>query len=146
MINVLLVDDHVYIRKAIWYLMETTQDIKVVATASNGMEAVTAARFSQPDVIIMDISMPVMDGLDATGQILADFPDMRILMLSGHDDREYIKRAMEVGASGYILKESVVSELLEAIRSLYSGRRYFCRQILGKIKANIGDNSDSWSG
>lgn len=95
MITVLLVDDHVHIRKAIWYLLETTRDIRVIATASNGAETVTAARFNHPDVVIMDISMPVMNGLDATRQILADFPRMRVLMLSSYDDQGHIQMAIE---------------------------------------------------
>src|ERR1044071_3247113 len=109
MITVLLVDDHVYIRKAVWYLLETTSDIKVVATASNGKEAITATRFNNPNVVIMDISMPVMDGLEATRQILADFPETRVLMLSSYDDEEFIKKALEAGASGYIVKEAIAS-------------------------------------
>src|SRR5215216_2010967 len=135
MINVLLVDDHIYIRKAIWYLLQTTRDMQVVAIASNGAEAVIAARFNHPDVIVMDISMPQMDGLEATRQILAEFPGTRVLMLSGYDDEEYIKRALEAGAAGYIVKEAIASQLLQAIRSLYNGSRYFCQEVADKVGA-----------
>ena len=143
MITVVLADDHVYIRKAIWYLLETTSDVKVVATASNGKEAIMAARFNHPDVVIMDISMPVIDGLEATRQILEDFRDIRVLMLSGHNDLMHIRHAMEVGASGYVLKESIASEILEAIRSVYSGSRYFSREIAEKADLYIDNDSNS---
>ena len=146
MITVVLVDDHAYIRKAIWYLLETTPDIKVVATASNGKEAIMAARFNHPDVVVMDISMPVMDGLEATHQILTDFPNTRVLMLSGHNDPNYIRHALEVGASGYVLKEAIVSEILEAIRSVYGGSRYFCREIADKASLYIDSDIDSRAG
>ena len=143
MITVLLVDDHVYIRKAIWYFLETTRDIRVIATASNGAEAVTAARFNPPDVVIMDISMPVMNGLDATRQILADFPHMRVLMLSSYDDQGHIQMALEAGAAGYIVKEAIVSELVEAIRSLYSGWRYCSHEIAYKVNSYVEEDSDN---
>ena len=143
MINVLLVDDHIYIRKAIQYLLAITKDINVVATASNGVEAVTAARFSQPDVVVMDISMPVMDGLDATRKILQEYPVMRVLMLSSFDTEEYILRALKAGATGYMVKNAIAGELVEAIRSLYGGMRYFCRQIRDKVNLYIEQDSDS---
>ena len=102
------------------------------------------ARFNNPDVVVMDISMPVMDGLEATRQILADFPETRVLMLSSYDDEEFIKKALEAGASGYIVKEAIASELLQAIRSLYRGKRYFCREISDKVNSFIEMDSDSW--
>ena len=146
MINVVLVDDHVYIRKAIWYLLEITIDMRVVATASNGQEGVMAVRFNRPDVVIMDISMPVMDGLEATRQILKDFPDTRVLMLSSYDDQEFIRRTLESGASGYMVKEAIAGQLLGAIRSLYNGRRYFCREIIDKVGSYSEEDSNSWAG
>lgn len=146
MITVVIVDDHVYIRKAIWYLLEMAHDTKVVATASNGSEAITAARLHRPDVVLMDISMPIMDGLEATRQILADFPNTRVLILSSYDDPEFIKRALECGASGYMVKEALASQLLEAVRALYKGKRYFSREITDKVGSLIEKDSDSWAG
>jgi two-component system, NarL family, nitrate/nitrite response regulator NarL len=146
MISVVLADDHVHVRKAIWYLLQMARDIQVVATASNGVEAVMAARFNRPDVVIMDISMPQMDGLEATHQILADFPSTKVLMLSGHNDEAYIKRPLDAGAAGYIVKEAVVSQLLEAVRSIYDGKRYFCREVADKVYSYIDEDSNSWAG
>lgn len=138
MIKVLLVDDHIYIRKAIRQLLETTRYIQVVATACNGIEAVDKAHSHRPDIVIMDISMSLMDGLEATRQILADIPDIRVLMLSSHDNQEYIQSALEAGAVGYVVKEAIAREMLEAIRSLFGGGRYFCREIIDKVDQRMG--------
>ena len=143
MITVVIVEDHIYIRKAIWYLLEMAHDTKVVATASNGLEAITAARLHRPDIVIMDISMPVMDGLQATRQILADFPNTRVLMLSSYDDTEFIKRALESGARGYMVKEALASQLLEAIHALCDGRRYFSREIVDKVGSFLEQDRDN---
>ena len=145
MINILVVDDHILIREVIRTFLETTPDIQVVATAENGIEAVTATRQHRPDVVIMDISMPHMDGLEATRQILNNFPNTRVVMLSSHDDPVYIRNALEAGAKGYVFKDAMTNELLEAIRSLYHGRRYFSNQIASKVDQYIDEDSESWA-
>jgi DNA-binding NarL/FixJ family response regulator len=142
MITVLLADDHVYIRKTISYLLGMAQDIKVVDTASNGKEAIISARFNHPDVVVMDISMPVMDGIEATRQILAELPETRVLMLSSYSDLQNIKRALHAGAVGYMVKDSIASEILVGIRSLFKGKRYFSSEIADKVSTFIED-SDS---
>ena len=144
MISVLIVDDHILIREVIKTFLETTPDIQVVATAENGIESVTATRQHRPDVVIMDISMPYMDGLEATRQILNDFPNTRVVMLSSHDNPVYIRNALEAGAKGYIVKDEITNELIEAVRSLYHGRRYFCRQVANLIDQYIDKDSDIW--
>jgi two-component system, NarL family, nitrate/nitrite response regulator NarL len=146
MIRVLLVDDHAYIRKGIRYLLETTQDIEVVATASNGIEAVAKARAHQPDVVIIDISMPFMNGIEATKQILECCPSTHVLGLSIFPDKEYVQSALQAGAQGYVLKDKIGDELLEAIRSIYSGRRFFSRKIAGIIHSYIEEDNESWVG
>lgn len=147
MIAVLLVDDHAYIRRGIRYLLETTPDIRVIATASNGIEAVTQARLHQPDVVILDISMPLMNGIEATQQIRAGCPRTHVLTLSIYDSPEYVKGALQAGAHGYVLKENIADELLEAIRSLHSGRRYFSRKLAGRIDLYLNEeDQDSWAG
>ena len=145
MISVLIVDDHILIREVIKTFLETTPDIQVVATAENGIESVTATRQHRPDVVIMDISMPYMDGLEATRQILNDFPNTRVVMLSSHDNPVYIRNALEAGAKGYIVKDAMTTELLEAIRSLYHGRRYFSHQIADAVNQYVDEDNESWA-
>src|SRR5687768_11163275 len=104
MINVLVVDDNGPIRKSLHNLIETADDIKIVDIATNGVEAVEKAHSHRPDVAVMDISMPFMDGLEATEHIRECCRLTRVIMLSGLKDPEYVRRALEVGAKGYVLK------------------------------------------
>ena len=129
MITVLLVDDHVNLRKSLRYMLESSEDIQVIATASNGVEAVTEARKHCPDVTIMDISMPIMDGIEATRQIHQHCQLTRVVMLSILDNPEYVQRALEVGAVGFVLKDAIAKDLLAAIRALVAGKQYFSHQI-----------------
>ncbi|MDQ2690490.1 MAG: response regulator transcription factor [Chloroflexota bacterium] len=129
MITVLLVDDHLYFRKSLRYMLDSNDDIQVVATASNGVEAVAEARKHCPDVTVMDISMPVMDGIEATRQIQQHCQLTRVVMLSILDNPEYIQRALDVGAVGYVLKDAIAKDLLAAIRALSAGKQYFSHQI-----------------
>jgi len=134
MITVLLVDDHSYIRKGIRYLLESLGDIEVVATASNGIEAVAKARLYQPHIVIIDISMPLMNGIEATRQIRKNCPATRVLILSIYEDPFYVKSAAQAGATGYVLKDGLPNELLEAIHSLYNKRPYFSRKIASLLE------------
>lgn len=129
MIFVLLVDDHAIILKNLQYLIEKSEDIQDVATASSGMEAVAQANSRCPDIVVMDISMPLMDGIEATRQILLQCPLTRVLMLSTYDSPDYVRRALEVGAKGYVLKDSMANELPDAIRTLFMGNYYFSQKI-----------------
>ena len=129
MITVLLVDDHSYIRKGLRYLLESLGHVEVVATATNGIEAVAKASKHQPDIAIIDISMPLMNGIEATRQIREKCPATHVLALSIYDDPLFVKNAVQAGATGYVLKEGLPHELLEAIRSLYNGRSYFSHKI-----------------
>jgi DNA-binding NarL/FixJ family response regulator len=133
MIAVLLVDDHTYIRKGIQDLLEAVPDVNVVDSASNGIEAVAKAHTHQPDVVVIDISMPLMNGIEAATQIAASCPRSRILALSLYDHPDYVRGALEAGASGYILKDAIGDELVEAIRFLHQGKRYFSRKVAGLI-------------
>ena len=129
MINVLVVDDSEPVRKSLRYLIETADDIKIVATAINGIEAVEIARSDQPDVAVMDISMPVMNGIEATEHIRECCRLTRVIIFSGLNDPESVRRAIEVGAKGYVLKDEAASDLLEGIRTVHRGERYFSHQI-----------------
>ncbi|OEC03558.1 chemotaxis protein CheY [Lysinibacillus sphaericus] len=126
MIKILLVDDHVLIRKGIALLLGNYSDITVVGEASDGEEAIQLAYQTEPNVILMDISIPNgLDGFTATKEIKKNLPDTKIIMLTMHNEIAYIQQAMEVGADGYILKNSQGGEMYEAIQSVYTGRRYY---------------------
>ena len=132
MITILLVDDHDAILKSLRFLIEKTKDMRVVATASNGIEAVAHVTLLCPDIIVMDISMPQMDGIEATRQILLLCQLTRVLMLSTYDTPDYIKRAIEVGANGYVLKDTIGNDLLDGIRTLsVDNKHYFSQKIAG---------------
>ena len=129
MITVHLVDDHAAIRQILQNIIEKTDDIQVVATASNGIEALAHVSSGCPDIIVMDISMPQMDGIEATRQILVLCGLTRILMLSTYDTPDYIRRALEVGANGYVLKDTLGNDLLDGIRTLSEDKNYFSLKI-----------------
>jgi DNA-binding NarL/FixJ family response regulator len=129
MITVLLVDDHLQVRNSLQYMLETAGDIQVVASASDGVEAVSEARKYCPHVAVMDISMPLMDGIEATRQIGEFCRTTRVMMLSIFDSPEYVQRALDVGAAGYVLKDAVGNDLLAGVRALSAGKRYFSRTI-----------------
>jgi DNA-binding NarL/FixJ family response regulator len=129
MITVLVVDDNGPIRKSLRTLLESADDIKLVDTASNGIEAVEKARLHRPDVAVMDISMPLMDGLEATEHIRECCRLTRVIILSGFDTPEYIQRGLEVGAKGYVLKDEANQDLLEAIHIVHQGNHYFSMKI-----------------
>ena len=141
MITVLLVDDHASLRKSLRYLLEATNNIKVVAEASDGNDALFHVNSACPDVAVIDISMPLMDGIETTRQIHLRCQFTRVIMLSIHDNPEYVQRALEVGALGYILKDTIAGELLEAIRTVYEGKHYFSQKI-----AEIANKHLPWKG
>ena len=121
-IRVLIVDDHGIVRAGIHSLLEEQPDIEVVGEAAGGEEATAKARELQPDLVLMDIAMPGMNGIEATRQIKRELPDTHILVLSVHSDEEFFFPALKAGASGYILKEAEPQELLHAIRAVHQGQ------------------------
>jgi len=125
MIKVLLVDDHAVLRDGLRFLLEAEGDIQIIGTAANGQEAVEQATLDCPDVVMMDISMPVMNGIEATKQICAICENTKVVILSMYHTNDYIQRALDVGAAGYLLKDSAGAELVAAIRTLHAGKPYF---------------------
>lgn len=123
-IRVMLVDDHDVIRFGLKSFLDTQSGIEVVAEASNGQEAITQAVETQPDVILMDITMPGMDGIEATRQLKTRCPDCLILALTVHEDKEYFIQMLAAGASGYITKQTASEELVEAIETVAKGYVY----------------------
>jgi two-component system response regulator NreC len=120
-IRLMLVDDHTLVREGIRRIIQEQPNMKVVGEATDGRQALTQAAELQPDIILMDIAMPAMNGLEATEIIKNRFPQIGVLLLTVHDDREYLFRALEVGASGYVLKEAETQELVLAIQAVYHG-------------------------
>lgn len=123
-VRLIIADDHKLFREGIVNLLSDVDDIEIIGQADNGQEAVDKTLNLRPDVIIMDIGMPVVNGIEATEKILREMPDIRILALSMHSDSQYIKGMLKAGAAGYVYKNCNFEELLEAIRTVYSGKKY----------------------
>lgn len=128
-IKVMIVDDHQVVLDGFVARLELEHDIDVVATASNGMEAIQTLRQHQPDVVLMDVSMPIMNGLEAVEQIKQFNPNVKVLMLTMHDNREYIMKVMQSGAMGYMLKDISSGKLIQAIKTVHQGSTYFCESV-----------------
>jgi len=120
-IRVLLAEDHTLVRKGLRALLDESDEITVIAEASDGREAISKVEERNPDVILMDISMPSLSGLEATRQICEQRPDAKILILTVHTSAEYILQALRAGASGYLLKEAAPTELIRAIKVVHQG-------------------------
>jgi DNA-binding NarL/FixJ family response regulator len=132
-IKILLAEDHHIIRQGLRALLATQADFEIVAEADNGRTAVKLARKHSPDVIIMDVSMPELNGMDATRQILREVNDAKVIALSMYSDKRFITGMLEAGVSGYLLKNCVAAELISAIRSVVKGQKYLSPQILGEV-------------
>ncbi|MBV6647724.1 MAG: response regulator transcription factor [Cyclobacteriaceae bacterium] len=128
-VKIVLVDDHEIVRNGIKLLLDDEEDLDVVGEASNGEEAIASVQTYQPDVVIMDIRMPLMNGIDATRKIKELQQEIKVLILSMHDDGEYIIKSVEEGADGYLLKDSSKPEFLKAIHTVSSGQKYFSGDI-----------------
>lgn len=120
-IRILLADDHTILRDGIRNLLDEEPDMEVVGEAEDGREAVQLAQQLKPDVVIMDIAMPLLNGVEATRQIKRDHPQCQVLVLTMHDDEEYIRQVLEAGALGYVLKYAAAGELFGAIRAVHRG-------------------------
>jgi two-component system response regulator NreC len=123
-ISIILVDDHGIIRQGLCSLLETQPDIEVVGQAENGYNAIELLREKQPDIVITDVTMPKLNGMDATRQITRSFPKVKVIGLSGHTDNSYVTGMLKAGASAYVLKHCLFDDLLEAIRVVNRGGRY----------------------
>lgn len=124
-IRVLLVDDHPLVLEGISARLEGEPSLEVVGMANNGQQALEKSAALNPDVVLMDISMPVMNGFEAAEQFRSEQPEVKVLILSMHDDREYIVKLIQCGAAGYVLKDVSSSELITAIETVFSGGSYF---------------------
>jgi DNA-binding NarL/FixJ family response regulator len=132
-IRVLLADDHTVVREGLRVLLEAEPDIAVVGEAENGRQAVQLARAKAPDVVIMDIAMPVLNGLEATRQIVKEVPGARVLVLSSHNDDEFVHQVTEACATGYLLKQTAALDLIKAVREAKRGNAFFSPAISKRL-------------
>lgn len=133
MIRVVIADDHTILRQGLKSLLESEEDLSIVGEASNGMEAVELSEELKPDIILMDISMPIMSGFEATAAIRTKVPETKILALTQHDSEEYLFKLISSGASGYVLKKTAASELVFAIRAACDGFAYLSPLMTKKL-------------
>jgi len=131
--KIVLVDDHILFRDGLKYVLEQNDQVKVIAEASDGLEFLGLLPGLSPDVILMDISMPRMNGIDATERALKDYPDLRIIGLSMFGDEQYYMSMIQAGAKGFILKESGYDELITAIMKVMNGDNFFSNKILTSL-------------
>ena len=143
-INILLVEDHVVVRESIRHSLEREENFNVVGEASNGEEAVEKAEELKPDVIVMDISMPNLNGIESTKKIKALQPSVAILILTAYDYPQYIFPLLEAGAAGYLLKDVSSNQLISSIRTVYNGEAVLhpsvARQVLARVHSGKGES------
>ena len=136
-LRIFLADDHAVVRAGLKTLVNAQPDMEVIGEASDGVSAWQQARDCQPDVVIMDISMPELNGAEATAQLKAACPDVKVLALSVHEDTGYLRKLLEAGASGYVLKRSAADALIQAIRIVASGGIFLDPLLAGKVVGNL---------
>jgi len=137
-IRVLLADDHPSFREGLERLLREEEDIEVVGQSSDGLEAVNMSRDLRPDVVILDVSMPKLNGVEATKQIKEACPDTSVLILSAYDNNPYVLSAIEYGADGYLLKSARYQEVITAIRAVYSGGKVLDSTVASKVFSQLG--------
>src|SRR5437868_6098768 len=138
-IRVLLADDHTVVRQGLRALLAAEGDIEVVGEAENGRQAIQLVKKLLPDVAVIDIAMPVLNGLEATRQITRSVPSTKVLILSSYSDDEYVQQLTEAGAAGYLVKQTASNELLKAIREAQRGNAYFSPAIAKRLRDQCRD-------
>jgi DNA-binding NarL/FixJ family response regulator len=133
-IKLVLADDHTVVREGLRALLMAEPDIEIVGEADNGRQAIQLAKQNLPDVVVMDIAMPVLNGIESTRQIARGVPGCKVLILSSYSDDEYVRQVTEAGAVGYLVKQTAASELLKAIREVSRGNVYFSPAIAKRLR------------
>jgi len=141
-ITVLLVEDHTLVRQGLRLLIEADGDIEIVGEAKTGREAVQMNGELHPEIIVMDIAMPLLNGLQATRQILKTSPTTKVLILSAHSDPEYIEQVVKAGALGYLIKHTSGEIVTKALRELHNGKTFFTHTIAKRLKTDYQKSSD----
>ena len=136
-LNIVLVDDHVLVRDGIKALLEEEQGLTVIDEASNGLEALTVLKKQQPNILIVDIRMPHMNGIEVVKEVKKSYPEIKTLVLSMHDSEEYVLSAIDAGADGYLLKGASKEEFLKALNTIATGGKYFSGDISAIIINNL---------
>src|ERR1043165_8010534 len=132
-IKCLLVDDHTLFRQGVRRLLESESDFEVVGESPDAGDAVEKARDLRPDVVLMDIGMPGLSSFEASRQIRKNRPETKVLFLTMYEDEDYLVQCLEVGAAGYVLKDTPAPQLVSAVRDVYKGGKYLSSQVLGKL-------------
>lgn len=138
LIRLLLVDDHAVLRQGTAELLQREPDLEIVGEAGNGLEAVQLAHVLEPDIVVMDVRMPVLSGIAATRHIRDELPKVQVLVLTAHDDDQYVFSLLEAGASGYLLKTAPVSDLVRAVRQVAAGESPLDPAIARKVVVKMG--------
>jgi len=142
-IKVLVVDDHKLFREGIVTLLFSAENIEVIAQAEDGVEAIEKAKHYKPNVVLLDITMPRMNGIEATKKLKTLIPGIKIITHSMHSETQYVKGVLEAGADGYLLKNCTYRQLTDAIQSVYEGKKYLSEDITGMIISGYLTPSDS---
>ncbi len=138
-IAVLLVDDHTVVRQGLRALLQAEPDLEIIGEAEDGRQAVLLARKTPPDVVVMDVAMPLVNGLDATRQILRSVPSAKVLVLTSYGDEECAAELMRAGAAGYLIKQTAADELAKAIREVQRGNAFFSPTIARRLREQCRD-------
>ena len=140
-VNILIADDHELIHKGIKNILSPVTRYKIIGNAMNGKEAIQKSRELKPDIILMDISMPIMSGIEATKVITKDFPNIKIIALTQHEENEYVVEILKSGGAGYLLKNSTKKEFVEAIDTVLSGKKAFSKKISEQLINGLVNNN-----
>jgi DNA-binding NarL/FixJ family response regulator len=141
-IKIVIADDHHIVRKGLTLFINTQEDMEVIGEAKNGQEAVEITNKLQPDIVIMDLSMPILDGLQATKRIKENNPEMKIMILTSFSDQDHVIPALEAGAAGYQLKDSNPDDLIIAVRKLMNGEHQFPEKVTSQLLSHLTGKKD----
>jgi DNA-binding NarL/FixJ family response regulator len=145
-ITVFLADDHTVVRQGLRALLSSEEDMEIVGEAENGRQAVQSVKRLSPDVVVMDIAMPVLNGLEATRQITRAMPSTKVLILSSYSDDEYVQQLTEAGAAGYLVKQTAANDLLKAIREAHKGNAFFSPDVAKRLRDQCRDLGNGQTG